>query len=243
MGPVPRLRDNGTYAGLVRFLRRIAGLAYPKRLVLPVQLTLQTNTRPVIFFIALALGVVVIVVVGNLRFAAWQSFTISGEFRYLDAAQVRGGFHSTFYEDMPSTLDRLRAWPRIDSFNQSGSVVRLFLPYQPLRDNLLLDQLCGSADEATDRVDCLRRLWAVSIEGNAVSMTGFETAERADLGMRGLIGLVPLTGLEPGLRRIEVVWNPGANGEAAPLDDRYTQISNTYVIPIAFSPGFEMPLD
>jgi len=59
----------------------------------------------------------------------------------------------------------------------------------------------------------------------------------------GLIGLVPLTGLEPGLRRIVVVWNPGGNAEAAPLDDRYTQISNTFVIPIAFSPGFEIPLD
>lgn len=60
--------------------------------------------------------------------------------------------------------------------------------------------------------------------------------------MRGLIGLVPLIGLEPGLRRIEVVWNPNAAEEAAPLDDRYTQISTTYVIPIAFAPEFEMPL-
>ena len=240
---VPRLRDNGAYAGLVRILRRIAGLAYPKRLVLPVQLTLQTNTRPIIFFVAFALGVSVIVVVGNMRFAAWRNFTISGEFTYLDAAQAAEGFRSTYYEDMPSSLDRLRGWPRVDSFNQSGSAVRLFLPYQPLRDNLVLDQLCGSAAEATDRVACLRQLWEVSIEGNAVSMTGFETAERADLGMRGLIGLVPLTGLEPGLRRIVVVWNPGGNAEAAPLDDRYTQISNTFVIPIAFAPGFEIPFD
>ncbi len=74
-------------------------------------------------------------------------------------------------------------------------------------------------------------------------MSGFETAERADLGMRGLIGLVPLAGLEPGLRRIEVIWNPSSAGQAAPLDDRYAQPSNTYVIPIAFSPSFEMPLD
>ena len=31
--------------------------------------------------------------------------------------------------------------------------------------------------------------------------------------------------------------------EAAPIDDRYAQVSNRYVIPIAFSPSFEMPLD
>jgi hypothetical protein len=61
--------------------------------------------------------------------------------------------------------------------------------------------------------------------------------------MRGLIGLVPLAGLEPGLRRIEVVWNPGATEETAPLDDRYAQLNSRYVIPIAFSPGFELPLE
>jgi hypothetical protein len=144
---------------------------------------------------------------------------------------------------MPSSLDRLRAWPRIDSFNQGGSFVRLFLPYQPLRDNLVLDQLCGSAEQAPDRLECLRQLWTVRIEGTPVSMAGFVPAERADLGMRGLIGLVPLSGLEPGLRRIEVVWNPIAPEDSAPLDDRYVQLNNTYVIPIAFAPDFEMPLD
>jgi hypothetical protein len=240
---VSRLRDNRIFAGLVRFLRRIAGLAYPQRLVLPVQLTLQSNTRPVAFFVALTLSIIVIVAVGNTRTAAWRNFTLSGEFVYLDTAQVQDGLRSTYYEDMPSPLDRLRGWPRVDSFNQSGSFARLFLPYQPLRDNLVLDQLCGSAEEATDRIACLRQLWSVSIDGKPVSMASFEPAERADLGMRGLIGLVPLTGLEPGLRRIEVVWNPSVTEETAPLDDRYTQVNITYVIPIAFSPNFEIPLD
>lgn len=240
---VPRLRDSRIFAGLVRFLSRIAGFAYPQRLVRPVQLTLQSNTRPVAFFIALTLSIIVIVAVGSTRTAAWRNFTVSGEFRYLDTAQVQEGFRSTYYEDMPSPLDRLRGWPRIDSFNQNGSFVRLFLPYYPVRDNLVLDQLCGRAEEAPDRLACLRRLWTVGIDGKPVSMANFEPAERADLGMRGLVGLVPLTGLEPGLRRIEVVWNPSPAAEAAPLDDRYTQVSNTYVIPIAFSPAFEMSLD
>ena len=240
---VPRLRDSRIFAGLVRFLSRIAGFAYPQRLVRPVQLTLQSNTRPAAFFIALTLSIIVIVAVGSTRTAAWRNFTVSGEFRYLDTAQVQEGFRSTYYEDMPSPLDRLRGWPRIDSFNQNGSFVRLFLPYYPVRDNLVLDQLCGRAEEAPDRLACLRRLWTVGIDGKPVSMANFEPAERADLGMRGLIGLVPLTGLEPGLRRIEVVWNPSPAEEAAPLDDRYTQVSNRHVILIAFSPAFEMSLD
>lgn len=240
---VARLRDSRIFAALVRFLRRIAGLAYPKRLVLPVQLTLQSNTRPVAFLLALLLSVIFIVAIGNTRAAAWRSFTLSGEFEYLDTDMVREGLRSTYYEDMPSPLDRLRGWPRVDSFNQSGSFVRLFLPYQPLRDNLVLDQLCGSAEEAPDRIDCLRQLWTVSIDGMPVSMATFVPAERADLNMRGLMGLVPLTDLEPGLRQIEVVWNPSAAEEVAPLDDRYTQRNSRYVIPIAFSPNFEMPLE
>lgn len=240
---VPRLHDSRSFAGLVRLLRRIAGLAYPQRLVLPVQLTLQSNTRPIVFVVALAISIVIIVAVGNTRAAAWQSFTLSGEFTYLDAAQVQAGFRSTYYEDMSSPMDRMRGWPRVDSFEQNGSFVRLFLPYQPLRDNLVLDQLCGSAEEAPDPVACLRQLWSVSIEGTPVSMASFEPAQRADLAMRGLIGLVPLAGLEPGLRRIEVVWNPNAGEEAALLDDRYAQASNQYVIPIAFAPEFEMPLN
>jgi hypothetical protein len=143
---------------------------------------------------------------------------------------------------MPSPVDRIRAWPRVDSFNQNGSCARLFLPYQPLRDNLILEQTCGPPEEAEDTVKCLRELWTVSINGNAVSTSTFVTAERADLRMRGLIGLVPLAGLEPGLHEIVVVWNAGATEDDAPLDDRYTQVNFTYVIPIAFSPGFEMPL-
>ena len=120
--------------------------------------------------------------------------------------------------------------------------MRLFLPYQPLRDNLLLDQLCGSAETAPDPIACLRQLWTVSIEGKPVSMAGFDSAERADLNMRGLLGVVPLTGLEPGLRRIEVVWNPAADEQDVPLDDRYTDTTFRFVIPIVFAPAVEMPL-
>ena len=240
---VPRLRDSRMFSGLVRVLRRIAGLAYPQRLVLPVQLTLQSNTRPVAVFVALTLSIVVIVVIGNTRAAAWTNFTLSGEFTYLDADQVREEFSSTYYEDMPGPLDRLRAWPRVDTFNQTGSFVRLFLPYQPLRDNLILDQLCGSPEEASDTVACLRQLWTVSVDGKPVSMADFVPAERADLGMRGLIGAVSLVGLEPGLRRIKVIWNPSMEEEAAPIDDRYTQARVEYVIPIAFAPDFELPLE
>ena len=145
--------------------------------------------------------------------------------------------------DMPGSLDRLRAWPRVDSFYQTGSFVRLFLPYQPLRDNLILDEFCESTEEAANRLACLRELWSVRIDGTPVPMAQFVPAERIDLGMRGLIGAVPMTDLEPGLHQIEITWNPAMDEEAAPLDDRYAQARIEYVIPIAFAPEYELPLN
>jgi hypothetical protein len=185
---VPSLRNSRFFVGLVGFLRSIAGLAYPQRFVLPVQLTLQSNTRPVAFLVALILSGIVIAAVGSTRIGAWQSFTLSGEFRYLEAEAIRDGFHSTYYEDMPSALDKLRGWPRVDSFNQGGSFARLFLPYYPVRDNLVLDELCDSAQDSSGKVNCLRALWKVSIDGGPVPMEVFVSAERADLGMRVLRG-------------------------------------------------------
>ncbi len=239
---VTRLQSNSAFTTLVKVLQRTAGLAYPQRLVLPVQLTLQSNTRPIAFFFALLLGTAAIVAIGSTRTAAWSSFTLSNEFRYLDAVDASEGFRSTYYEDMPSDLDRLRGWPRIDSFYQSSAFARLFLPYQPLRDNLVLENICGEPGETAERVDCLRQLWTVSIDGTPVPMSNFIAAERADIGMRGLMGIVPLSGLEPGMHTIEVVWSSFVTDIEA-LDDRYPDVNFEYAIPFAFTPSFEMQLD
>ncbi len=238
---IPGLQGNRAFAGLIRVLMRINGIVYPQRLVLPVQLTLQSNTRPVMFYIALSLSIIAIVLLGNLRFSAWQLFTLSGQFTYMQIENDTDGFRSTYYEDMRTPKDRLRAWPLLDSYTQKGSFVSLFIPYQPLRDNLILDDLCADADGDTPPTDCLRQLWSVSINDVQVAMTGFDTAERRDLHMRGLVGLVPLSGLQPGMHRINVLWNPHAEDDAV-LDDRYAQAKRTYSIPIAFTPDFERAL-
>jgi MFS family permease len=240
---LPRLQRSPTFAALIGAMRRFSGLAYPRRLVLPVQLTLQSNTRPLAFFVALTLGTVVIVSLGNTRLAAWQNFTLSSEFTYLDTPAVQRGFRSTYYEDMPSSMDRLRGWPRVSSFVQGGSVVRLFLPYQPLRDNLVLDQICPATARQDDPASCLRQLWSVRIRDRIVPMDGFVGAERADIGMRGLIGLIPTSGLKPGMHTIHVRWNAGEITDIQALDDRYSEASNEFTIPIAFAPDYELALD
>ena len=239
---IPRLQNVRPFAALVRLLRWISGVIFPQRLILPVQLTLQSNTRPFVFLIALFVSVSAIVVIGNTRFVAWQNFTLSGEFSYLDAGQRTEGFRSTYYEDMQSPKDRLRGWPRLDSFHQGGGFARLFLPYQPLRDNLILDRYCKVPSDDPARIDCLRDLWSVSINGRAVPMSTFATAERMDLNMLGLIGLVPLDGLAPGMQHIDIVWNPAGNDDDPLPDDRYANVNTEYRIPFAFSPDYERPL-
>ncbi len=238
----PRLQNSRVFVGIIKLLGRLTSFVYPQRLILPVQLTLQSNTRPVVFFLALLIGTVAIIIVGNARFAAWQNFTLSGEFTYFDTTATSTGFRSTYYEDMSSPKDRLRAWPRIDSFKQKGRFVTVFLPYQPLRDNLMLEKLCPEVDDSVARLNCLRSLWSVSINDKPVPMADFEPAERMDIRMRGLIGLVPLTGLSPGLHHINVVWNPSARAEDEVIDDRYAANSRTHRIPIAFAPDYELTL-
>ncbi|MFK8054228.1 MAG: hypothetical protein AB8F65_14770 [Woeseiaceae bacterium] len=245
-----RLQENAFFSGIVRLLSGLYGLVYPRRLVLPVQLTLQSNTRPIIFYVGLTLSIVAIVYVGNARLAGWRSFTLSDEFTYLTGTNLLDGFRSTYYEDMNSRADRLRGWPRIDSFTQKSRFVSLFLPYQPLRDNLILDDFCEGATNddddaeasAVDTMVCLRRLWSVRINDQVVPMDGFIGAQRMDISMRGLVGLVPMAGLQPGMHRIEVVWNPEAEEDAIPIDDRYSEARSVFSIPIAFTPDFEIAL-
>lgn len=239
---LPGLQENRAFTACVRFLRRIYGLIYPQRLVLPVQLTLQSNTRPLVFYFALVFSVTCIVVVGNSRYNAWRSFSVSNEFVYLDDGDVTEGFRSTYYEDSFSRIDRFRAWPRIDSFTQKGSFVTLFLPYQPLRDNLILDDLCADAPEDEGAAVCLRKLWSVSINDQPVDIAQFVSAERMDIKMRGLIGLVPMQGLAPGMHHINIVWNPAAKEDDVPVDDRYTEARLNFSIPIAFAPEYESSL-
>jgi hypothetical protein len=236
----PVLGGSRLLQSLLAFTRAVSGLAYPKRLVLPVQLTLQSNTKPLRFVAVLIVVVLFIFWVGNLRVLMWRDFTTSDQFSYLTNEDVRYGLRTGYYEDMFNPRDRLLAWPRLSSFEQRSSFMRVFLPYYPIRDNLPLDKLCGDEDRAVDHEACLQRLWSVTLGDVEVPMSGFIAAERGDLEMRGLIGIVPLAGLSPGMHRLLVRWNPQAAGDLE--DDRYDQATVDFTIPFVFSPDFERGL-
>ncbi|NGP53111.1 hypothetical protein [Thioalkalivibrio sp. XN8] len=237
---VPALQRAPWFRGLVNALGRINGWLVPQRLVLPVQLTLQSNTRPIIAMILFVLAVIAIVVLGQFSFNRAVNFTVSDQFSYLDTEHLQGpAFRSSYYEDLRDGKDRLRARPTIPTFEQRGSHLRLFLPYHPIRDNLLLERLCPGAD-ADLGAPCLARLWSVSLQGQPIDLDGFVATERLDLGMRGITGVVALDGLEPGLQVLAVTWNPHAETGDAPIDDRYTEARFDFRIPFLFAPEFEL---
>ncbi len=234
----PRLQDRAWYQRLIHGLIRLSGWIAPQRLILPVQLTLQSNTRPRLFTFFLGAGSVMIILVGFAVNASWNRFSLSEEFRYLDDELAREGFRSTYYENLRSSRDRLRFYPMIDDFVQQRSVLSVFIPYFPLRDNLVLDSQCAPD---MPPLDCLRNLWQVSLGDRILAPDALFPAERLDLNLRGLIGVIELSGLEPGLHTLKVSWNQG--GDALALDDRYPVAARDYSIPFVFAPAYELGLE
>jgi hypothetical protein len=234
----PVLEHSRLFGWLIGGLRRVANIVIPQRLLLPVQLTLQSNTRPLLFFLTTIGAVFFILWAGNWRVLAWRNFTISEEFVYLSNSDVQAGFRSTYYEDMTSPRDTLRAWPRLSSFVQTGTTLRLFIPYHPLRDNPLLENLCGEETGAA----CLSKLWQIRLAGRDIPLDNFVAAQRDDINMRGLIGVVPLDGLSPGLHLLEVDWNTKTAQDLDAVDDIYDGVLTSFRIPFSFAPDYERAL-
>ena len=234
LGPrIPGLVERPSFRSVVGVLISINAWLWPQRLILPVQLTLQTNTRPFLFTIMITLSSMCIVIFGNLRYEAWTEFTVSEQFRYLDTAAIETGIDSAHYESLQGMQDRLRPVPTIDDFEQRSAFVRVFLPYYPQRDNAVLDAHCAEDEEA---VDCLRGLWSVRLDARSIAPESLLPTERRDLNQRGLTGVLALTGLAPGLHRLEIVWNHQA--ESGDSDE-----SQTFSVPFLFSPDQELAAD
>jgi len=71
-------------------------------------------------------------------------------------------------------------------------------------------------------------------------MDDFDLVERDYLSQRGLVGVVPLYGLEPGMHWLKVRWNPGLVEDEQVIDDRYAGLNSDYRIPFLFAPAVEL---
>jgi len=224
---------------LVERLVRVLGLFAPQRLILPVQLSLQTNLSGRAFFLGFSTMVLITTVVSVVPLTLARQFAPFASYDYLAEEQI--GLRSAYYENLRGEHDRLLRLPLIPADTTADSQLRLFLPYLPRRDNPPLRTAACLPDTPPREGDpgCLARLWQVSLDDRPVALADFLAAERRDLGMRGLQGYVPLSGLAPGRHELRVTWNPERLPSAAHREGKHEE----HRIAFWFAPPYQLDLD
>jgi hypothetical protein len=202
----------------VRVVLRGMGFVLPLRLLLPVQLTLQSNLYARNFYVVYFGAVMLAMVIGGVQTFNSTRFALFNRYAVVTDEAVDHGMASAHYESLRSEHDRLLRYPMIPADQISESQLRLFIPHQPQRDNSVARRLCTDTlpkganvaegeQAARTAVACLARLWTITLDGAPVALDAFVPMERRDLEMRGLVGYLPLQGLTPGRHDLRLVWN------------------------------------
>jgi hypothetical protein len=229
----PALQESRSYRHLVALLRGVSGVLLPNRLLRPVQLTLQSNTRPWLFHLLFLGAMALVPLVGMRYFQSAIAFDTSSEQRVINFSALPALAHGKYYESTRVPRDRFRPGPLIPAPVESTRWLVLFLPYLPLIDDPLLAANCPDPTGAA-ATRCLARLWRVRLNGREVALDGFVPMQRNDLELRGLQGWVSLAGVAPGPQRLAVTWRP-AGLTAAHADD-WLPPTIEHEIPFLFAP-------
>ncbi|WP_132998636.1 hypothetical protein [Luteimonas arsenica] len=208
---------------LVQGILRVYSFVIPQRLILPVQLTLQSNLPGRGFMAVYVLVIMFAMVFGGLQIASSSNFSMLHRYDVLTAEAVDHGMTGAHYEDMRADDDVLLRYPMIPSDRISGSHLRLFIPHQPQRDNVLARERCDALVDGANRakgddaaalaVDCLSSLWTVTLDGRPVPLDDFLPIERRDLHLRGLVGYVAIADLPPGRHDLRLAWNEAGDAK------------------------------
>lgn len=262
----PRLLSLPGFRPVVRGLAGILGLVFPERMFGPIRLPLQTHLRRRVFFPLLAIVFFALPVLGMLVVQGRLEFDRFGTQAFVTSQDLAAGEKSAHYADRRQSSDRTRVVPIVPGPVVDGDWVPLFLPYFPIRDDAVLKHRCAAleapgvdlaslpsdTDEqalaheaaATARTRraarCLATVWEVRIDGKPVDLSTFTTAQRSDLGFRGLSGYVDLRGGSPGPRMLEVIWRP--RPESDPAMDDFVPGRTRFTVPLLWTPdGPERP--
>jgi len=235
--PSPRLQR------VVHALLRMMGFIIPQRLISPVQLTLQSNLPTRGFMVVYFVVIVLAMALGGIQVYSSASFSMLDRYDVVTGESVDHGMLGAHYESMRSEHDVLLRMPMIPSDRISEAHLRLFIPHRPKLDNALARERCGGLKDARNEakgdaaarqaVDCLAALWTVTLDGQPVALDGFVPIERRDLGLRGVVGYLPIAGLAPGRHDLALTWN--RDGEDSGMMRR-----REYRIPFWFTPGIEL---
>lgn len=258
---LPRLQRVTLLRGLVRLLGFVESLFLPNRLLGVTRLTLQSQLLPRSFFSIFILVVMLVMWFSGQMMTRYRAFDLFGTQQYITGRVTSGGMRSVHYESQRITRDRLWPQPMIPAPVIETAWLPVFLPYVALIDDPVLAQRCpappttasqhlgfssrdrdADAEQREAEVDqtaalaaaCLRRLWELRLDGKLQSLDGFLPAERADLGLRGLAGWLPLNDGPAGPRRLEVIWRP--QPEQDTLTEDYVPMRVRHVIPFLWSP-------
>lgn len=218
---------------VVQILVRIQDFIVPQRYLLPVQLSLEANLPRHVFAVAFSLLIAMSVLVGHLPREMAPRFAVFGNYDFMTSSDVETGLRSAHYENLRGINDRALRGPLIPSDMIADAHLRMFLPHLPERDNRVLRDRCPAASGSRERLACMARLWTIELDGHAVDTDTFLFAERRDLGMRGLLGYVPMAGITPGRHELSAVWNAGGGASGRTRRQEYR-------IPFWFSPGYEL---
>lgn len=221
-------------AATVRSLIRVQGLFYPQRLLLPIQLILESNLPKRTFSLAFAGIIAFTAFIGSIQLDAARTFTVVGQYDHATSGDVATGLRTAHYENLRAADDFVLRVPMIPSDLVADPYLRLFLPYLPSRDNQVLAGRCQAGTDAAARRACVAALWTVTLDGAPVDVGAFDFAERRDLGLRGLQGYVPTGGLLPGRHELVIAWKSRLPAESQPPRDR------DYRIPFWFAPPYQL---
>lgn len=223
----------------VRMLLRVLGFFVPQRLIVSVQMTLQSNLNRKGFMPVYFAVIFLTSILGSLQVAQSSRFAMLHRYDVLTTAAVNQGMVSAHYESMRSEHDRLLLYPMIPSDRISEVHLRLFLPHLPKRDNALAREQCnglrGGRNLETKQAAgtlahaCIGAFWTITLDGETVPLDDFIPIERRDLELRGLVGYIPIADLVPGRHDLEVEWNAGGGEDSA-------SPARKYRIPFWFTP-------
>ncbi|MEZ5462884.1 hypothetical protein [Dokdonella sp.] len=220
---------------LLRLLIAVQSALMPQRLVLPVQLSLESNLPRRTFSLAFMVILFSTIAIGLVQPRLAREFAPLGNYEYMSDSNIESGLRSASYESLRTDADRLLFVPMIPSDLVSDSYLRVFLPYVPDRDNHIIRSTCARANTTEDRQRCLSEMWIVRLDDVPVDTSTFVAAERRDLGLRGIQGYVSLNGLKPGAHRLTATRR--TNGIAA--GDTAEMI---HQIPFWFAPPYQLDL-
>jgi hypothetical protein len=254
---IPALRGWRLFRWLVGALALLAGVFFPPRLIGPVRLTLQTNTRPLLFLLLGIPALLFLPIFAVQQFQAVRSFDRFNTHGFLHSRDLDAGMRSLHYESQRIARQRSAAVPMIPGPVIETAFLPLFLPYLPIRDDPLIRLRCPgreplalyarlpeldiagrdarARERSTATRDCLARLWRVRLAGRLVDASVFLPAERADLGHRGLLGYLDLRDLEPGLHELVVEYRPDPESDEGEIEEQISGRSR-HVIPFLWSP-------